>query len=451
MKIEIPDFINKAFEILKKNGHEAFLVGGCVRDELMSKKPFDYDITTDALPCQMKEYFNGYRIIETGAVHGTIIVIIDSKKIEITTYRVDGEYRDNRHPSHVSYTKKLEKDLARRDFTINAMAYNDITGLVDLYDGRKHIDKKIIVCVGEPDKRFNEDGLRILRALRFAAVLGFSIEDKTVKSIYKNKSLLKNITAERIFDEFSKLICGKAAADVISEYFDIIGEFIPEIYPMVNFKQNNKYHCYDVFTHSLEVIRNTEPIKNLRLAALMHDIGKPHCYTEDENGAGHFYGHPKISSLIAREILRRLKVDNFTSKTVEKLVLEHDKKFGESEKSFKKFLTGCTPDYAYLLMKLKKADIMGKDKKCLYCLKRIEKYEKIIDRINEKNECITIKQLCINGNDLKSIGIPEGKLIGEILQKLLFTVIDKNIINEKQQLLGEAKKFIKKNNKKIMD
>ena len=440
MKIEVPRFLKKALKILEEHGYEGYLVGGCVRDILMGRKPFDFDLTTNATPEKIKEIFADYHVIETGLMHGTVTVVIEGKSIEITTYRIDGEYEDNRHPSRVYFTSDIKKDLARRDFTINAMAYNEEMGLVDLFGGREHIEKKIISCVGDADRRFNEDGLRILRALRFAAVLGFDIEKKTALSVRKNKELLKNIAVERIFSEFIKLICGSCAKEILHDFYEVFCVFIPEIMPMVNFNQNNKHHCYDVYLHTLTVLSNIEPDKNLRLAALFHDIGKPHCYTEDENGTGHFYGHSKISSEITRKILKRLKVDNNTIYTVQRLVLDHDRYLGESEQSLKRFLSGCSYDYALQLMKIKKADVMGKDPKYFGRIEKIENYEKAIERIYAENECLSLKNLNINGKDLQRVGA-KGAAIGIILKLLLNRVIDGKIKNEKPHLMSEARKI----------
>lgn len=440
MKFEVPHFIKKALKILNEYGYEGYLVGGCVRDILMGRKPYDFDLTTNATPEKIKEIFADYHVIATGLKHGTVTVIIEGESIEITTYRIDGEYEDNRHPKSVYFTSDIKDDLARRDFTINAMAYNEEAGLVDLFGGRQHIENKIISCVGDADRRFCEDGLRILRALRFAAVLGFDIEKKTALSILKNKELLKNIAVERIYSEFTKLICGSSAKEILLDFYEVFCVFIPEILPMVNFNQNNKHHCYDVYVHTLTVLDSIKPDKNLRLAALFHDIGKPHCYTEDKKGTGHFYGHSKISSEITRKILKRLKVDNDTLNTVQNLVLDHDRSMGESEQSLKRFLSGCSKDHALELMKLKKADVMGKDPKYLGRIEIIENYEKAIEKIYAENECLSLKSLNINGKDIQKIGA-KGAAIGKILKMLLSDVIDGKIENKKPHLMSEARKI----------
>jgi tRNA nucleotidyltransferase (CCA-adding enzyme) len=441
MKITLPDFIGKAMEILKSCGYEGYLVGGCVRDFLMGKTPADFDMATNATPAEVMECFRGCRVIETGLSHGTVTVFVDGHKIEITTYRIDGKYEDNRHPSAVYFTGDLKEDLARRDFTINAMALGE-NGLVDLFGGREHIEKKLIVCVGDADKRFNEDGLRILRALRFAAVLGFDIDSKTAESIHRNKSLLHNIAKERIYSEFSILLCGKSAAGVIRHFYDVVCEFIPEIQKAVDFRQNSRYHIYDVFTHTLVVMDNVKPDLILRLAALFHDIGKPYCYTQDEDGTGHFHGHGKVGSEMARTILKRLKADNSTAETVARLVLEHDIKIEDySERALKRFLSGRPREYVKLLTGLKKADAMGKSPAFLGDMEKIEKCERVIDKLYDSGECITLKSLAVNGGDLLKLGIPKGPAIGEILKKLLDYVIDGRVRNEKAHLLAEAKKI----------
>ncbi|MBR5773515.1 MAG: HDIG domain-containing protein, partial [Clostridia bacterium] len=311
MKIALPACIQYVISTLNDNGYESFIVGGCVRDYLMGKTPHDYDVTTSATPEQVKTCFNNNKVIETGIKHGTVTVLVDGESVEITTYRIDGEYKDNRHPELVTFSKTIDEDLRRRDFTVNAIAYNPEKGFVDLFNGIQDIKNGVISCVGNPDERFNEDGLRILRALRFTSVLDFEISKETSDSIHRNKMLILNVSPERIWTEFKKLLCGKNVRRVLLEYSDVIGVFIPEILDSVGFEQNNPYHCYDVLTHTAHAVENAPDDVVIRLAAFFHDIGKPSVYSEDENG-GHFYSHAKVSEEITNAVLTRLRCDNLT-------------------------------------------------------------------------------------------------------------------------------------------
>lgn len=298
----------KLIRQLNNQGYEAFIVGGCVRDYLLGLTPHDTDICTNALPEQTKKCFEAYHTFDTGIKHGTISVVCGDEVYEITTYRIDGDYSDNRHPDSVSFTRNINEDLQRRDFTVNAMAYNAEYGLVDPYGGKNDLKDKIIRCVGNPDTRFNEDALRILRALRFASVYGFSIEENTSKSIFKNADLLKNIATERVTSEFLKLICGKDAVKILDAYRETIAVIIPEITVMFNFNQNNIHHSYDLWQHTLTALGTIEPNSILRMTMLLHDIGKPSVKTTDNSGQSHFQGHQLESKKIADKILHRLRL-----------------------------------------------------------------------------------------------------------------------------------------------
>ena len=435
-KIKIPDYCKKIMSVLSANGFESYLVGGCVRDSLMGEKPHDYDITTNATPQEMLECFKDFKVVETGLKHGTLTVVIDNKNIEITTYRVDGEYDDNRHPKEVSFTRNLKEDLKRRDFTVNAMSYNDISGVVDLYNGAEDIKNRIIRCVGEPDKRFNEDGLRILRALRFASVLGFDIESNTAKSIVKNKDLLNNISVERIFQEFKKLICGKNAEKILLEYKEVIAVFIPEIKPCFNFDQNTKYHSYDVYTHIIKTVSAVESDEKLRLSAFFHDIGKPLVYFTDENGTGHFYGHNNTSMKIAQAVLKRLKCDNETLCFVAQMVKYHDIEIVPTEKAVKRFLNKSSPLFLRELVKIKRADALAHAEQYRDREEYLRSLLDILLKIEEENQCFTLKNLAVNGRDLIELGVKPNEEMGKILNNLLKAVIDGEVKNEKEELIN---------------
>lgn len=439
--MKLPLQIEKALEILSKNGYEGFVVGGSVRDMFMGKTPYDYDITTNALPSQTVKIFSSYKVIETGIKHGTVTVLIDGESIEITTYRVDGEYLDNRRPENVEFTTSLREDLSRRDFTMNAVAYNPEIGIVDPFSGIKDIKNSIIRCVGEPEKRFNEDGLRILRALRFSAQTGFEIEKETKKAIFDYKELIKNLSAERIFVEFKKTICGDFAGRVLKEYADIFGVFIPEILPMVAFEQKTKYHQFDVYSHTLNALENCPKDEVLRLAVYFHDIGKPGTHILDEKGISHFKGHAEKSGDYTDEILKRLKADNFTRKMVCELIRLHSEEISADEYTIKKLISQKGFDFAEMLLKLKKADASAKAEGYT-TPKELFEAEKLIEKIKLNNEPVFLTDLKVSGKEIISLGI-RGEKVGEILNELLDLVISGREENEKEKLILRAKEMIK--------
>lgn len=443
--MKLPENIITALEILAGSGFEAFVVGGCVRDMLMGKTPADYDITTNALPHQTAECFKDYRVIETGIKHGTVTVVIDDENIEITTYRVDGEYVDNRRPENVSFTASITEDLARRDFTMNAICYSPEKGIIDPFEGRKDIERGIIRCVGEPDKRFNEDGLRILRAIRFASQTGFEIDEETNKSIRKNKNLVKNISEERIFVEFKKLLRGKNAHKVLSEYRDVIAVFIPEILPMIDFEQNTKYHYLDVYSHTLDALKNSQNSEIIRLAIFLHDIGKPNAFFADEDGTAHFKGHAKIGAEIARKILLRLKVDRFTTDTVTDLIEFHSEKITPDRVKLKRIISQKGFEFIRLLITLKRADASAKAPQFRNTTE-IEEAEKLVYEIEEKKEPVFINDLAVTGNDMIELGL-KGKSIGDMLEKLLIDVQSDENLNTREQLLKKAEGYLANENR----
>ena len=318
--MELPKEVKNAIGRLEAAGYEAFAVGGCVRDSLLGNEPGDYDLTTAAKPEETKRVFQGEKIVETGIKHGTVTVILGETPLEITTFRVESEYRDNRRPERVEFTKSIEEDLARRDFTMNALAYSESRGIVDPFGGEADIKAGIIRAVGDPEKRFREDALRIMRALRFASALGFEIEPETEKALLENRALLLNVSAERLSEELLKLLCGQNVRRVLMKYTDVLGVILPELLPMKGFSQQNPHHVYDVLEHSAAAAEKVPPRPALRLGALLHDVGKPRCFTIDENGVGHFYGHAEISAQMAEEILGRLRLDSAAKKEVVSLV-----------------------------------------------------------------------------------------------------------------------------------
>lgn len=426
----------KAIKMLNQAGHKAYAVGGCVRDAIMGRRVNDFDITTSATPVEMQQIFRNERTFETGIKHGTITFVHENENVEITTYRVDGEYEDNRHPKAVEFTKKLENDLKRRDFTMNAIVYNDKDGYFDLFCGINDIENKTIRAIGNPKERFTEDALRILRAIRFSSTLGFKIEEKTKKAMLECKHLLHNISAERIAMEINKFLLGENVKNAILENYEILGEIIPEIKRMHGFNQRNSWHIYDVLTHTAVVVEKTPPVLHLRLTALLHDTGKVHTFTIDENGVGHFYGHNEKSAEIAQEYLTKYKYDNFTKNRVYKLVSIHDTPIDPDRVLIKKRINRIGKDCFFDLLKIKRADNLAQNPKKVR-LDIIDEIENIAnDVINES--CFSLNTLAINGGDLIKAGHTIGKNLGVILDTLLSEVIEERVPNEREALLKRA-------------
>ena len=437
--MELSAGAEKAISMLENAGFEAYAVGGCVRDSLLGKKPTDFDITTSAFPEEMKAVFKNEHVIETGIKHGTLTVLMNGEPLEITTFRIDKDYSDNRHPKEVEFTKSLSEDLARRDFTVNSLAFSEKTGIIDLFGGVSDLEHGIIRAVGEPDTRFNEDALRIMRGLRFASVLGFEIEEKTALSLSENAELLKNISAERLFSELGKLLCGKSARKVIFEHPVPFFEIIPELSVLKGFEQHHFRHDLDAFEHSLAVLENTPQTPVLRFAALFHDIAKPLCQSFDETGTAHYYGHAQKSAEIAEAVLRRLKSDSETIKNVSELIRRHEDRFEPSKKAVKRLLSKTNPEFFENLLCLMEADEKGKAEEFRLSKSVFEEFRRLAAEIVEKEECFSLKNLAVNGADLIYAGFEPGKKMGEILETLLEKVIEGELLNEKETLLQFAK------------
>lgn len=436
--IFLPEPIKTVLHTLEVNGYDGFIVGGCVRDYLLNLEPKDFDVTTNATPQTVMHIFQDYTVIETGIKHGTVTVIVGSLPIEITTYRIDGAYSDNRHPDSISYADKIEDDLARRDFTMNAIAYNPKIGLIDPFHGKTDIQNKCIRSVGNAKNRFEEDSLRILRGLRFSSTLGFTIEDQTFQAMSETKQLLQLISAERIYIEFGKSLLGSHVKKCFLQSSHIWGVIIPELLPMVNFEQNNPHHIYDVFTHTLIVVENTPKIQHLRIAAFFHDIGKPHTYTVDEQKIGHFYGHPEKSVQIAKSVLTRLKCDNSTKEKALTLIQYHDVPIETNKRIIKRWFNKISPELFFDLIALKKADNSAKHPRHFIQQETFDTLKQIAQEIITNHECFSLKDLAISGNDLIRLGY-SGKEIGALLDDLLNKVIDGDIKNEKTILLHSLK------------
>lgn len=435
----LPPQVNTAISMLYTAGYEAFLVGGAVRDYVRDNSPAkDWDITTNALPAQVESVFSGYHLIETGLKHGTVTVMIDHEPIEITTYRIDGDYSDHRHPDSVHFTRSLKEDLERRDFTMNALAYSPQKGIVDLVGGRKDIEDGIVRCVGDPNHRFQEDGLRMLRALRFASVYGMAIEAETASAIHRNKELLKGIAAERIQVELTKMLCGKGVTKVLEEFSDVIAIPIPEILPMFHFEQRNPHHDKDVWGHTIAVIDNIAPKPVLRWAALLHDIGKPQCFSIGEDGIGHFFGHSDQSTSMAESILSRLRLDNASKEQIVRLVRYHDMPITADRKPIKRLLSKHGEDATRQLIELHKADTLGQSAICRHRIAIFEEVSQMINEILQEESCFTLKDLAANGHDMMTLGF-QGPTIGRVLQECLDAVLDEQIPNEHEALMAFAK------------
>mgnify|MGYP002623905335 CR=1 FL=1 len=439
----LPPNVLAVIDRLTENGFEAYAVGGCIRNFLLGTQPKDYDVTTSARPDEMKRVFEDFRTVETGIKYGTLTVISDGMPIEVTTYRVDGEYTDNRRPDNVTFTTRLAEDLKRRDFTINAMAYNPSVGIVDIFGGRKDLESGMVRAIGEPDERFNEDGLRILRALRFASCCGLTIEGKTSDSIHRNKRLLENIAGERIASELNKLLCGDCE-NIIREFYDVFAVFLPEIAECHGFEQHTKYHDRDVLEHIIATVGAVEPVPHLRLTMLLHDIGKPEYFTVGEDGVGHFKGHAKGSMRVAERFLKRLKYGNDISGRVMSLVETHDIIIENRKSLIKRYLNRYGNDMFFDMIKVHIADDMGKVPQCR---ERIKIYNAAADTAREiiaEQECFSLKDLAVNGNDIKALGF-SGADIGKILNSLLELVIDEKCMNERGALIEKARGMNEKN------
>jgi tRNA nucleotidyltransferase (CCA-adding enzyme) len=437
MKIVLPENVKNIIEELNKAGYEAYAVGGCVRDSILGRIPNDWDITTNAKPLDVKSIFR--RTVDTGLKHGTVTVLIGKEPYEVTTYRIDGEYEDSRHPKEVSFTSDLKEDLLRRDFTINAMAYNDTDGLVDIFGGMEDIEAKVIRCVGEPKERFSEDALRLLRAIRFAAQLGYNIEEKTYEAIKELSPTLKNISAERIQAELNKILISDNPS-MLKTAFEtgLTAQFIPELDLCFNTVQNNPHHCYNVGDHIIKAIESIEPDKTLRLTMLLHDIAKPQCKKTGEDGIDHFHGHQIKSSEMAVDILRRLKYDNDTIDKTKRFVKYHDERLEAGTKIMRRAMNRIGADAFPDIFKVWVADVSAQsDYQREEKFARIERNKSDYEEIIAKNECVTLKDLAVTGRDLINAGMQAGPALGEVLDQMLKDVIEEPDHNNKEYLLKQ--------------
>ncbi len=426
---------------LEQNGYQAYAVGGCVRDAYMGIVPHDIDITTAATPDKVRDIFMhlGHHVIETGIKHGTVTVVAEGTPYEITTFRTEGGYGDMRHPQNVRFVGNIEQDLSRRDFTVNSIAYSYKDGsVVDVFGGVDDIKRKVIRCVGDPYRRFEEDALRILRALRFASKLGFAIEADTEQAMRSSAKNISAVSAERIYHELCEILCGKFASDVILAYSDVLSVILPELEACKGFCQHSKYHCYDVLMHICKVVENTPSVSHMRFAALLHDIAKPQVFSIDEKGEGHFYGHAAKSAEIAERFLTELKADKKTREQTVFLVRHHDTPLPNEERLIKKRINKIGKEAFFDLAALAEADCKGQSEAVRYRLSLVAQIKDKATELLSAGECMSLSSLRINGNDIIGLGVSEGREVGKILSQLLEAVMSGETDNDRDKLLDHA-------------
>ncbi len=423
---------------LEDMGWEAYAVGGCVRDSLLGKIPLDWDLCTGATPKEMMECFHDLRVIPTGVDHGTVTVVLDGVGYEVTTFRTEEGYTDRRHPDRIRFVPSVEADLARRDFTINAMAYHPKRGLCDPFGGQADLTRRVLRCVGEPRERFGEDALRILRALRFASCLNFQIDPPTAQAALSMAEGLQVLPGERISTELRKLLCGEGVQGILLQFWPIFCQIIPELSPLRGFEQNTPYHCYTLERHTAEAVAAAPKKEPVRLCMLLHDIAKPLCRTTDVKEIAHYHGHPDLSAQMAEGILRRLRFDRATTERVSLLIRHHDERFSPDSVSIKRMLNRLGKDAFEQLLAVQRADTLAKGEAfgAAEAHARLDKAERELKRIFEAGECYSMADLAVTGSDLLALGIPKGKKIGLLLEQLLSAVIEGRLPNEKEVLLA---------------
>lgn len=436
----IPTPAARALELLEGAGFPAYLVGGCVRDGLRGVPPHDWDLCTAALPEQVRAALAGeFSILDTGLRHGTVTAVREHLHLEVTTWRVESAYSDGRHPDGVTFVGRVEDDLARRDFTVNAMAWSPARGFVDPFGGRQDLAAGLLRCVGNPDARFREDALRIARALRFASVTGFAVEMHTVAAMRRQMSLLDRIARERLCEELRRTMCGRYIGRVLRAFPEVLAQFCPELRPMFGFEQHNAHHLYDVWEHTVRVVEAVPGHAELRLAALLHDSGKPAAFTMDERGIGHFYGHPKISMQLAHKLLMRLRFDHETRSAVIRLVEYHDRRLDANPARLRRRLHSLGEVRVRQLLMLKKADCVGQDTHREHIAQLCET-EALLNDLLAQNQCFSLRQLAVDGRDMMTLGL-RGSQIGDMLHALLAHVLESPADNHKERLLVLARQM----------
>ncbi len=441
MRSEIPSGAQKILQTLTAAGYEAYLVGGCVRDLLRGVEPHDWDICTSARPEETERCFAGQRIIETGLKHGTVTVLEESEPYEITTYRTEGPYSDSRRPDFVRFVSSLEADLARRDLTMNAIAMGLDGSLRDPFGGAADIQTGLIRCVGEPDQRFQEDGLRVMRALRFAAVLGYEIEERTTQAIHENRHMLERVAAERIDAELCKLLVGTNVGEILRQYPDVFCQFWPQLEPLIGLEQNTPWHCWGGWEHTIHAVEAAPADLILRLTMLLHDIGKPACRSTDEDGIDHFYGHPAVSAKLADEMLRGMRFDNKTRARVVALVERHDVQIPLRSQAIRKWLSRLGPETFFQLLEVKRADNMGQAGELVRDrLAELDALRTRAEEILAQGQCLSLKDLAVDGRDVIAAGIAPGPEVGRTLNALLERAVSGEVENQREVLLELLRK-----------
>lgn len=437
MAMYIPANAAVIIKELMAQGFEAYAVGGCVRDSILGREPEDWDITTSAKPAQVKNIFS--RTVDTGIEHGTVTVLMDKESYEVTTYRVDGEYEDHRHPKQITFTASLEEDLKRRDFTINAMAYNPETGLIDIFHGKEDLENRIIRCVGVPKERFDEDALRIMRAVRFSAQLGFEIDEATEAAMKQGAGALKAISAERIREELVKLLISAHPEKIHKAWeLGITGAILPEYDEIVGVSQNTPNHIYDVENHTILALQQIKALPILRLTMLLHDFGKP-AVKKNDGQRDIFYRHPEVSASMAKKIMKRLKFDNYALERVYRLVKWHGLKYYPEDASVRRALNRVGKDIFEWFIQVQRADISAKNPVVVpKKLELLKQKEEIYHEIIERGDCFEVSSLAVNGRDLIEAGVPKGPVIGAVLDRMVEMVIDDQSLNRKDLLLERA-------------
>ena len=436
--MQLPDYVKSCLDSLEEAGFAAYCVGGCVRDHCLGLAPWDYDICTSALPEQTEAVFAHRRLVLAGKKHGTVGVITEQGVVEITTFRREGAYLDNRHPDWVEFVPQVEADLARRDFTVNAMAYSPRRGFADPFGGRHDLEKGILRCVGEPEERFREDSLRILRGLRFAARFRLEIQEKTLAAMYTQAHLMENLARERVFEELCKLLI-KVSAEELVRYAPILAAVIPELEPMIGFDQRSPHHAYDLITHTAHVTAQMPEDLPLRWAGLLHDIGKVPTFTQDETGRGHFKGHAPRGAEMADAVLRRLKAPTALREQVVILITQHMTKVPKDKKVLRRWLGKYGWDTMEALLCLQEADMGSKGVDEPRDFDQFARLRALLSQIREENDCLSVRDLAVNGHDLMNLGIT-GKDVGRTLNVLLDQVLDERLPNEREALLGAVKR-----------
>lgn len=438
--MEMPPHINQTLMRLEDAGFAAYVVGGCVRDTLRGVVPHDWDIATAALPEQMRQVFSDEKLYDTGIRHGTLSIGYPEGFVEMTTFRQDGDYLDNRHPEQVRFIDSIERDLARRDFTMNAIAYNPRRGYVDPHGGREAIQVRRIISVGDPDKRLIEDALRIMRALRFSATLGFTIDGALSASLHTNRELLRAIASERIARELLSMLVGENILAVLLGYPDVLALFFPEINEAVGHDQKSVYHCHDIWTHSAHAVAASKPDATVRLTLLLHDLGKPETFFTDTEGIGHFYGHDKAGERIARERLKALRLEARTIEFVAQAIANHQLPF--SPQTMRKLLARLGEPMIRLLIEVKRGDLAAHAPHIAERgANKISSCEKAVDELIAQEACFSLSSLAVSGDDLKALGIPEGIEIGTKLKLLLKAVVEERVDNTREALLEKVKEL----------